>query len=308
MHFRTKIGLAFMRTWMGAANTSSPKTNPQDHDKTWSKQMENFRYTDSMIHHRAIILIGVFIIALTTLPRASHADESGKGPIVSPDGMVEVEPSFIVETRMEGHYELVPYGERRGKWGSQFGLGYAQFTPTNYPSEFLADTFEFIYGDAEMGMLELLYTFKRNLNIGSIGLELGVGIYQNSSDTDLIDGELELIPIRLGLTVILDQLFTIPYVAPYASAGAYTIMYKETIEGGDNEFGGNTQVAPYVSLGAQFSLDWMDPQASREGYEQSGIQGTFVYLEARKYFAAGGSSDPDFETEFEPSAGLRVEF
>jgi hypothetical protein len=77
---------------------------------------------------------------------------------------------------------------------------------------------------------------------------------------------------------------------------------------GDNTFGGNTQVAPYFTFGAQINLDWLDPISSRQGYEENGIQATFVYIEGRKFIASTAARDPDFENDIEPNIGLRMEF
>lgn len=244
-------------------------------------------------------------VSMLTLPQSLWADESS-------DGLVEVEPTFVQLSRTEGKYELVPYGERRGKWGSQFSIGYSTFNPTNYPSEFTIDPFDLVYGVAEVPLLEVQYNLKRNFSFGAITAEVGMGFYQNSSDTpDVLDVDLQVIPIRLGASLILDQLFKVPYIAPYVSGGIYTMIYKEVLTnlvGDENEKGGNTQVSPYMAFGVQIGLDWLDPVASRISYEDSGIEATFVYVEARKFFEPNGQRDPDFETAFEPNAGIRVEF
>ena len=253
-----------------------------------------------------IILITMFMI----LPWSVNADESGTAIPVNPDGLVDVEPSFTEYSRTNGQFELVPFRERRGKWGNQFSIGYSQYTPYNYASTFAAFDFEETYGfSSEMPLIELQYTLKRNFMWGSIGVEIGGGYYENSSDFELtnIDSTLQIIPVRVGAVLILDGLTRFPYIAPYASVGAYTIIFEEVSEG-DNTFGGNTQVAPYFTFGAQINLDWLDPISSRQGYEENGIQATFVYIEGRKFIASTAARDPDFENDIEPNIGLRMEF
>ena len=168
--------------------------------------------------------------------------------------------------------------------------------------------FDEAYGySSELPLIEFQYTIKRNFLWGSIGAELGVGMYQNTSDLDEIDSELQLIPIRLGAVLILDTLTRIPYIAPYIAGGAYTMVFEET-QDGENTYGGNTQMAPYFSFGTQINLDWIDPLSSRQGYEDSGIQATFLYVEGRKFMASAAERDNDFENDIEPNMGLRIEF
>lgn len=229
-------------------------------------------------------------------------------PALSPDGMVEVEPSFYELNRTEGGYKLLPYAERRGKWGNQVSVGYSMYTPQYYESEFSAFSYDEAYGlSSDMPLIEIQYTLKRNFDFGSIGAELGVGFYSNTSDVEGLDSELQLIPVRLGATLILDRILKTPYVAPYVAAGAYTMIFTESLEG-QNTFEGNTQVAPYFTAGILLNLDWLDPDSARQAYEESGIQGTFLYVEGRKFMASSAARDRDFENEIEPNIGLRVEF
>lgn len=242
------------------------------------------------------------------MPHQSYGDESSSNIPVNPDGLVEVEPNFVELTRTEGRYNLVPFRERRGEWGSQVSFGYSQYTPYNYESEFSAFDYDSAYGySSELPLIEVQYTLKKNFHWGSIGAEIGVGMYENSSDLEAIDSQLRLIPIRLGGVLILDGFTSVPYIAPYIAGGAYTIVFEETLEG-HNTYGGNTQVAPYFTIGAQFNIDWLDPIASRQAFEESGIQATFVFLEARKFLASAAARDRDFENEIEPNFGLRIEF
>gem|GEM_PF-1135850 len=291
---------------MSARHQPSPKTKQQGPFKTWPEQSTEFRYTDFMSQHLfAIILISLFM----SVPRAFGADESGSAVKINPDGLVDVDPSYVETTRTSSGYELVPFKQRRGKWGQQVSIGYSSYIPSYYASEFVAYDYKTAYGDqADLPLIEAQYTFKRNFSFGSVGLEAGAGIFQNSSALANSDRTLQLIPVRLGVTVILDGIFSKPYIAPYGSVGAYTMIFKETQVGQDNEYGGNTQAAPYYTLGLQLNLDWLDPVASRQGFEESGIQATFVYVEARQFLESSAARDRDFSNDIEPNAGIRVEF
>ncbi|NCN26128.1 hypothetical protein GW915_01010 [bacterium] len=250
----------------------------------------------------AFALISQFAFA------AQNSDKESQIP-VNPDGLVEVEPSYFEYTKSESRYELVPYTERRGKWSSQFSVGYSTYTPVDYASEYSALSFEDAYGfESDLPLIEVQYIFKRNFSFGSLGAELGVGMYENKSDIESLSSTLKLYPIRLGAVLSLDGIFKNPYIVPYVAGGAYTIVFEENKDGGTDAYGGNTQVAPYATAGVSFSIDWLDPEASRTGFEENGVQGTFIYVEGRIFFASAAARDRDFENGFDPNAGLRIEF
>lgn len=236
-------------------------------------------------------------------------EDASKEESLSSDGMVEVEPSYVEFQRTESRFQLVPYRERRGKWGNQVSVGYSMYTPSSYASEYSALAFEDAYGNqSELPLIEVQYVFKRNFPVMSIGFEVGAGIYENESDVETLVTKLRLIPIHFGAVLTLDGIFKSPYVVPYASAGGYVMVFEESKDGAADVYGGSTQVAPYATGGMLINMDWMDPQASRTGFEDNGIQATFFYVEARKYFASAAARDRDFENEIEPKAGLRIEF
>lgn len=221
--------------------------------------------------------------------------------------LVIVEPTFTMTTEIDGEYRLVPHRERRPSWGVTASLLYSSFEPVNYEPNFAAVAFEDIYTTAELPMLELVFSSKRNFDFGSLGLEVGVGGYKNDSDDpDFVESSLLLIPVRLGLVFALDNLSPEAFVVPYVGGGAYTIFYREEL--GGNSFNGNTQVAPYFHGGLAMSLDWIDRRASRIAFEESGIQASYVFAEARYQMDSGVVSDPDFETDVYWAAGIRVEF
>jgi hypothetical protein len=83
-------------------------------------------------------------------------------------------------------------------------------------------------------------------------------------------------------------------------------LYKE--DNNSTSITGNTQVAPYLNAGVAFSLDWIDKHAARVSYEDSGIEATYAFVEARTQFAAGDDQDPDFSSQINFAGGLKVEF
>lgn len=222
------------------------------------------------------------------------------------DGWVEVEPSNIVPSELTGSFHLVPYRIRRSDWGMNVSVSYSSFEPSSYSPDPVQANYSDVYSGAEMPLIELQMTAKYNMKLGSLGLDLGIGTFRESSDSDIVESELTLMPIRLGASLILDALFIEPYVVPYASGGVYTINFKESYN--SVTFEGWTQAAPYVSAGLQFQLNWIDPASARDSYIDAGIENTFLYVEGRKFFASTAAKDPNFETDFHINGGMTVEF
>ena len=235
------------------------------------------------------------------------AQDSTNVPETQDDGLwVEVEPTNLLPSDITGIYYLIPYRNRRDKWGQTVSVGYSSFTPINYEPNFITSNFEDIYATADMPLIELQVTVKRNFALGSIGAEFGVGMYQNNSDSDLIESDIQLIPFRLGMNYSIDNLYHEPFVVPYAMAGAYVVMYEENAA--SVAHGGNTQIAPYFGGGLLLQLNWVDREAARISYLESGIENTFIYLEMRRFIASSVVSDPDFSTGFDWGLGVRLEF
>lgn len=251
-----------------------------------------------------ILVIGIFSSALTYAQDEIPVSEDGGS---THPGMVLVEPDNVVRTSVEGVYKLKPYKERRERWGGTVSLGYSSYEPINYEPDGAAVNFDEVYTSPDMPMIELAVGVKRNLAFGSVGGELSVGVYTNESDeTTFGDSTLNLYPIRGGAAFFLDMISQEPTFVPYVAGGVYTIMYKESREGTSHN--GNSQVAFYGNLGIQFSLDWIDREAARVAYESSGIQASYLFLEARTQTASSGKNDPDFGNSMAYAGGLRVEF
>lgn len=222
------------------------------------------------------------------------------------EGWVEVEPSNLVPSDLTSSFYLVPYRIRRTRWGVNFSVSYSTFEPTYYSPNFVEAGYSDVYSSPETPLLEFQMGVKYNFKLGSLVAEAGVGTFKEVSDSDIVESELSLMPIRLGLTYIMDTLFIEPYLAPYVTGGVYTISYTESLENTSNN--GFTQAAPYFTAGIQFQLDWIDKIAAREAYLDSGIENTFLFVEGRKFFASAAPADPNFETDFHVNGGLRLEF
>jgi hypothetical protein len=222
---------------------------------------------------------------------------------------VYVEPQDLVATKKDGHitWNLETYKERRTKWGFLFGGGYSTYEPINYQPNFTQKNYNQAYGQPWRGMLEGNFTVKRNFDAFSAGVELSAGNFDNDrSNGSGVETDLSLYEVRIGASIYFDMLQSQPYVVPYFSGGGYTMVYKESL--GGNAVGGTSQIAPYVNAGLEFQLDWIDSRAARTSYEDSKIQSSFFYVEARKYFASSNSKDFDFGNDVNFDMGMRLEF
>ncbi len=235
----------------------------------------------------------------------SEVEESADGGSKTP-GMVIVEPTFVLSSKVDEQFDIKPYLDRRPRWGFIWSLGYSSYTPENVEPDTSIYSYDDVYGSPSTPLLEGQMGIKRNMSMGSLALEFGAGFFEAKGDPSLSDSKLNLIPIRLGATFILDTFSREPFIAPYASVGGYVIYYKETLAA--TSLNGTTQMAPYYSLGLNLQLDWIDRYASRVAFERSGVQNSFIYVELRQFLASASASDPDYGSSINYGGGLRVEF
>lgn len=222
--------------------------------------------------------------------------------------LVYVEPTNISETSANGQYQLVPYRERRGRWGWLFSAGASSYQPLNYIAAFAPPSagYRGVYGAPTAPMLELRVAYKRNFALGSLGLELAGGFFRNAnSDPAFVGSTLTLVPARVGAIYSMDVLAPEPYIVPYIAGGGYMEYYEESYNGVTVH--GTTALAPYVNGGLAFSLNWIDRYAARVAYEEEGIENSFLYIEVGKYFQSSNKKDPDFSDTYDFGAGFRVE-
>ncbi len=254
--------------------------------------------------HWLYLLIFVFGIIWSGLTYAEGEDVEESA---QKRGMVLVEPLGVATSTTDGQYRLLPYRERRNKWGYNFSLGYSTYEPLNYEPDVAAEDFSTIYGYSDLPLIELQFVVKRNFPFGSVGLSVGVGIYENQSgNVDFGESTLQLIPVKVGAVLSLETLMKNPYVVPYVGGGVYTMIFDESL--GGNSHNGNTEAAPYYHGGLAFLLEWIDPAGAMIAYRDSGIIASYAFVEMQKYMPAQAKADGDFSNDISYAGGLRVEF
>jgi hypothetical protein len=202
------------------------------------------------------------------------------------------------------YFYNTPYKTRRENWGAYFSVGASTYSPENYKPDFVVNqTFDSYFGNSKQPMIEVNFQLARHISsLGSIALELNVGSFQAKGGSS---GSLQILPLQAGLSYKLNSLFNEPYISPYATVGAYTAVYTET--NGTSAVKGNTEVSLYYTLGSEFQLDWLDEGADASAYEESGIENTYLYVEA-KSFLPSTKKVPALDTPLQAAAGLRLEF
>jgi hypothetical protein len=254
-----------------------------------------------------LLCIGIFPFAL------SAEEEEPDMEALAKKHMVYVEPTHIVTSETMGEYTIVPYRERRPRWGTTVALEYNSYEPIKYIPNFAPVSYTQAYESPSVPMTELIITVKRNLAIGSFGIEVAGGMFKNyhtpkdnAGNSKYGDPTLTLTQFRVGGVYNMDMLFKEPILVPYVAGGAYVIMFDEGL--GGTAFKGNTQPSMYGTFGLAMQLDWIDTKASRVAYVESGVESSFVFIEGRTLMASGNKKDPDFSTDVAWAAGIKVEF
>lgn len=233
-------------------------------------------------------------------PSVENSVESG-----DKENLVEIEPKGPLVTTKKCNCKKdisLPYRERRNDFGLLMSIGTGQYTPDNYIPDFVVNNdFESFYGDAEQVYFDLDVALKWNVAFGSLALNAGVGSYQNEGR---LGAKFSAIPLRLGLTLGLDALFSEPYVVPYFAGGAAMVYFNESLA--SQTIRGNTGVGFYAETGLLFQLDWLDPDTDRMALQEIGLENTFLYVAGR--MMSFPSKDADFATPLQLAMGAKLEF
>jgi hypothetical protein len=222
----------------------------------------------------------------------------------SPAGLVEVEPAPYVPTQTKGGFDLVPYRERRESWGGYITFSAGNYAPLNYTPDNFVESFDEVYPTTNYSFYEFSYSIKKNFSLGSISLDLGLGMLTLESNKDYEGSKFEFTPMRVGLSLNLDSLMGEPYIVPFVGGGVYSAKYKETYDGA--EVGGSTTAAMYFSVGTLIQLNWLDKETSRDAYTDVGIENTFLVAEYRTLVASTSDEDQDYSGSF-LNVGFRIE-
>ncbi len=224
--------------------------------------------------------------------------------------LVEKVPNMVLPGNNSIGYRLVPYRIRRNHWDNQITFTASEYSPTNYQTDFLNPnqaSFSDIYGTSGLPLLEGSYMLRYNFALGALGIEGAYGYYKTNTTApgEMGNAQLSAMEDRLGLRYIMDTIWREPAIAPYIMGGAYQFQYTEAQ--GNAKLNGRTTFAPYWGAGCFLQLNWIDANATMDGYEEGGIENWYVFAEGREYMSSGQSNERDFSSPFSLSVGLSIE-
>ena len=312
----------FESPFMGKGRDPQRRSKHQSETDEVSSDVEKMSHILTHMHHGVCKILFALLSIIGSFCIKVSCEEKNPTEIKPYEPhLVEVEPTFVAPIDSKGNFGLLPYKIRRPRWGKTLSVGASTFIAKDYITEVGVPgaTTAMPYGDVyktNMPMIEAQVVVKRNLGIGSIGIEVGGGYQRNNSYASVdnggsplsVDQSLDIILIRVGLIYSLDTLFREPYLVPYFSGGAYSIIHYEDGSPTAESPNGNTQAAPYFSFGAMAQLDWIDRAAARNAYEGTGLESTYVYVEGRLLVASNNSHDRKFDSGLTANAGVRLEF
>lgn len=145
-------------------------------------------------------------------------------------------------------------------------------------------------------------------SIGKIGVGLATAGIFGLSNVQLSDNKfasLSIFPLESFISYraeyMRDQL-----VVPYAKIGASVAWVRQTSETGANVPGTRTYYGRDISVGVEFCLSRMDPEASRKLDRLVGINSTYLVVEYSQSRSIGPANSPDLSLDAY-RAGLRFE-
>lgn len=216
-------------------------------------------------------------------------------------GTVEVVSSF---------QPSVKYKDRRGKSSFFFEVGADNFYPADYQSLKDSALYTDLFGEEDLTLLQIELGWQLNTKIGSVAASF---LYGQGSLEDDRTGNLRSLAITkpsLKLGFQLDTLFEEPYVIPYASFSFWQMGLKETSTAGTvvTENTKQTGFGTTMTAGTLIQLNWLDSDSALTAYRDFGLQNTYLNIAINRYADTSGDGDPSTFSDFNWSAGLRLEF
>ncbi len=241
---------------------------------------------------------------MTIFPYVLFSQETtGESPSYLDNVEIEEDPNTSIQKSCECNYTYFSgYGKRRGSWGYTLGFAYSAYQPVDYQPDFVTDKkLEEVYGSPEIPHIEISFGIKKNMSVGSFGMEISGGFYRNTAGSDM---SLNLIPVRAGLTLAFDKLFSEPLFVPYASGGGYSVIYQEKNSG--QSVKGTSKFGLYGVAGLLIQLDWIDPSTAVEAFVENGMVASYAFAEAR--YMNFVDEKADFSAPIQWAAGMKIEF
>ncbi len=203
------------------------------------------------------------------------------------------------------------YHLRRPSWGVDIQVTTEQFAPVNYVSESHSGlTFEELNNTGPIMVNTFSLGVRKNFTAGAVicGAKYGQGDknLESGESTNYVDSDLQIHRYTGYLSLIADDLFSEPYVAPYVELSFNKFTFRD--ESNENDDSGQTAGSLSTTIGLAVQLNWIDTYNSYESRRNAGLENTYLEIFATKSFDSGSEEDPDFSTEWSLGAGLRFEW
>lgn len=264
-----------------------------------------------------IVLTFLFVFSLILIARDAFAQdlfENEKQIKVAATNYDDGEPNDgTIEVIYAPQY-LAPYKERYSDWGITAGINYSEFYPDKFRSKIDNLSYDQLFDSYPMDLIQGEFGVNYNTAIGSfgIGASIGVGTVAGKARINGVTSggprDLKIYKYAVSGTYALNMLFEEPYVVPYASGQVFTLDWEEndTINGTTKT--GSTAIALGVTAGLLVQLNWLDSNAALYAQTTSGLDNAFLDLFVTQYNTSNDANDPNFETEMNVGAGVKLEF
>ncbi len=199
------------------------------------------------------------------------------------------------------------YRERRGNWSGVLGINIEQIFPDKFRSKITDDSYENLFGKSPVAIAQLEVGAQGNFGFGSLGASVLYGYGGIKDSRSGGDRVLNLTKESVSLQYTINTLFSEPYVAPYLKTEFTRFSWKETGFGFKDQ-SGTTDFSTALTVGLLIQLNALDPQATLEARNNSGLSNTFLDLYLSQYNTSSSETDPNFESTMNVGFGLKLEF
>lgn len=244
-------------------------------------------------------ILRLLTIVVCSIYSSAFAQENQNTETTNEPQLVEVELSQDT---------LAPYSERRARHGAYIGIDYEQLVLKNYLSTLEDRDYESLFGSDSIPLLRLNIDYKYNTDIAAIavGIDFGKGSISDDGGVAGQDRTLDVTKYGIGAKLVLDMLFSEPYVAPYVGINVWQMSLAE--KNPTDSFSATTQMGFNYTIGLMLQLDWLDFDSGNTATFNWGLENTFLDVYGTQYTQTSSAEDPNTETNFLLGGGLRLEF
>lgn len=249
----------------------------------------------------------------------------------NPAGSVEVEvyddsvPSVDVSLEKKQDF-LAPYKQRRNKHGVLFSVGTEKYYPKNFLSLLDNTSIEKILKNEPINLFTIDIGYKYNFVLGSLAFSY---TYASGSGTGSFNNETRSISFQrqsLLAGYYADNIFSEPWVVPYASGGLSQFTLDEEEYNPTGTLADDSAVTDPIlnfKVGLLFQLNWIeagiDSNTHVDGLRSSGLENTYLDIHVSWFDhltdtfditnpIQTAENDPDLKAEAQLGLGLKLEF